>query len=206
MITTTRIILWSFQILAFIAAILLWNKYKNTPQRGFLGFLAFVVFTELVAVNYVSIFGVKNSPVYNLFTVISGGFYLYWFYKILSYKKLVLSFCVIFFASIITAVFIENFFTQLWRIPLTSITVLVLICATLFFSELLNSNKVITFKSNQQFWIVTGILIFYLGFLPLQLLLPYIRIRGTDYLFAIMLLNIIMYGFFTMSFLCLRKK
>ncbi|WP_147677484.1 hypothetical protein [Algibacter pacificus] len=206
MFTTTRIILWSFQALAFIVAVLLWHKYKNTPQRGFLGFLAFVVFTEVAAVVCVSMCHIKSYWVYNMFTVISGSFYLYWFYQILSYKKLILAFGLLFFISIVLALFQERFFLGLWRIPLTTITVLVLICSTLYFSELLNSSRVITFKTEQQFWLVTGLLIFYLGFLPLQLLMPYIKIKGADYLFAIMLLNIIMYGFFTISFLCLRKK
>jgi len=206
MFTTTRIILWSFQAVAFIAAVLFWYKYKNTAQRGFLGFLAFVVFTEVASVVCISVFHIKSYWVYNLFTIISGSFYLYWFYSILRFKKLLKAFSILFLSTIFISLLKESFFSQLWRIPLTTITVLVLVCSTLYFSELLNSDKVIAFKTEQQFWLVTGLLIFYLGFLPLQLLMPYIKIKSHDYLLAIMLLNIIMYGFFTISFLCLRKK
>lgn len=206
MLNPVLIILYIFQVTAFIAAALMWQKYNHTKQRYFLHFMIYVLITEAVAYCFAFIYEISNQSVYNIFTVVSGFFYLFWFYSLLKQKKIILTFLVVFIISIIVAIFKEDFLESLWRIPLTTITVQLLICATLYFSNLLNSIDVISFKKEQQFWIVTGLLIFYLGFLPLQLLQQHIDIKTSNYLFAIVVLNSVMYGFFTIGFICLKKK
>ena len=199
------IILWSFQISACIAAILSSHRYKKTKQRLFLFFLIYVIITE--ASGYILSYYRPNFPVYNVFTIVSGFFYLFWFRSILNQKKVITIFIVLFFGSIITSFLLEDFFESLWGISLILLAFLILCCVTLYFSKLLNSSTVIEFQKEQQFWICTGLLIFYLGFMPLLLFQDsYFKLVISDYLFAIMTLNSIMYGFFIISFLCLKEK
>ena len=203
---TTRILLWSFQIAAFIAAVLMWRKAKNTKQKHFVYFLGFVLVIELLGYGIPQIFQIKSQFIYNCFTVISLLFYLFWFRKILVNKKIINLFVILFLIATCTAIFIEDFWLSLWRIPLITGIIMILICAIIFYYELLQSDKIINYRESQTFWIVTGLLIFYIGFLPLLLFQPYLKVSKISYRIPITILNIIMYGFFIKSFLCLKKK
>jgi len=114
----TRIVMWSFQVAAFTAAILFWQNYKNTTQKYFLYFLGYVLITECLGFTIPKIYGVKSQSIYNVFTIISVLFYLFWFYKIVKFKKIVIIFIPLFLLSIIYAIFFENFFKNLWVAPL----------------------------------------------------------------------------------------
>lgn len=201
----SRILLWSFQVAAFIAAILMWQKYKNTTQRNFLFFLGFVVIIEILGYILPKQFNIKSAYIYNVFTIVSGFFYLFWFWLILKYKRLILVFVSVFLIVIFHALLFQDF-AKLWKTPLIVLTILILISSTVFFSDLLGRKEAVNFKSDQKFWIVTGVLIFYIGYLPIPLLQKYLSISGIYFRLTIMILNIIMYGFLTKSFLCLKKK
>jgi len=201
----TRIVMWSFQVAAFTAAILFWQNYKNTTQKYFLYFLGYVLITECLGFTIPKIYGVKSQSIYNVFTIISVLFYLFWFYKIVKFKKIVIIFIPLFLLSIIYAIFFENFFKNLWVAPLITGTIVVLISSVLYYYDLLERVDIVNYQKLQPFWIVTGLLIFYVGFLPLLLFQPYLA-SSNYYIISILILNAIMYGFFTISFLCLKNK
>jgi len=201
----SRILLWSFQIAAFIAAILTWPKYKNTTQNTFLYFLGFVIIIEFLGYFLPNQFGVKSAYIYNPFIVISGFYYLFWFYKILKIKKLAIILFTVFILVIINAIFLENA-TKIWKSPLIILALLILINSTVFYSKLLNKKEVVYYNNNPEFWIVTGLIIFHIGILPLFLFQKYLGIGAFYFRITIAILNLILYGCFITSFLCLRKK
>ncbi|SDX60291.1 hypothetical protein SAMN05444411_10727 [Lutibacter oricola] len=205
MLLKLKIILWIFQLAAFIAASITWNKYKNTTQRYFLFFLGFVLIVEFLGYNIPKIYGIKSQFVYNIFTVISFYFYLYWFNSILNKKLIIKVFAVAFSISIVISIFFEDFMGALWRVPLTTGTFLVLVCSGIFYYNLLNSNDIFRYQKSQKFWIVTGLLIFYIAFLPIQLFQPYLKVSSLSYGIPLTVLNILMYGLIATSFLCLKK-
>jgi hypothetical protein len=202
---TTRILLSFTQVTAFIAAILMWKRYKDTTQHYFIYFLGFVIFIDVLGYSFAKIYEVNNQFIYNFFTLVSGLFYLLWFKSILNKTRQIKFFIVLFLTAFLCGALFEGF-RKLWQIPLITFAVLVLICSTIFYSNLLKTKDVIIFKTDQKFLIVTGVLIFYIGFLPLLLLQPYLKVSGITYRMCIFILNAIMYGFFTISFLCLQKK
>lgn len=200
-----NIVLWVSQLAAFIAAGITWNNYKNTTQRNFIFFLGFVLIIEFLGYTIPLLFGIKSQFVYNIYTIFSFYFYLYWFNSILNKKFLIKIFAIIFSISIVLALLFENFLLRLWRVPLTTGTFLILMCSGIFYYDLLNSNDIFKYQKSQKFWIVTGILVFYIAFLPIQLFQPYLQVSSLSYRIPLTILNILMYGLIAISFLCLKK-
>jgi len=200
-----RLIMWLPQIAAFVFAIVMWPKYKNTTQRNFIYFLGFVLVIECFGYLLPILYGVKSGYVYNVYTIISGLFLLTWFKSILQTKKLVIVFIFVFIASISYCLFFQAF-GVLWKIPLVVLAITILICSTVFFSDLLTKNEVVNFKTDQKFWIVTGCLVFYISYLPLVLLQKYFGLSGIYYRIPITINIILMFGFIIKSFLCLKKN
>lgn len=200
-----RLIMWLPQIAAFVLAIVMWPKYKNTTQRNFRYFLGFVLVIECLGYLLPIICDIKSGYVYNVYTIISGLFLLTWFKSILQTKRLVIVFISVFIASIGYCLFFQAF-GVLWKIPLVVLAIAILICSTVFFSDLLTKNEVVNFKTDQKFWIVTGCLVFYIGYLPLVLLQKYFGLSGIYYRIPITINIILMFGFIIKSFLCLKKS
>lgn len=192
----------SVQIAALIVAILNWKKYKNSSERYFLFFLIYVVFNEVVG----SFIGSKNLYIYNIFTILTISFYLFWFYQILKNKRLIKGLSLVFLLTIGYSIIKERFWTDLWTIPFIPNSIIIIICATLFFNNFLNSEKAINYTGSQQFWIVTGILIFYIGFLPMALTWDMIDRNALPFRLVLTILNLILYGSFIKSFLCLKEN
>jgi len=201
----SRFLLWAIQIGAFIIAILMWKKYKNSTQRNFLYFLTFVIIIEALGYLFPRYFNIKSAYIYNVFTLVSGVFYMLWFRLILKQRQIISAFVFVFLLAVFYSVFSQGF-DSFWKIPLIILTVLILASSTIFFSNLLNKKEVVHFQSDQKFWIVTGVLIFYIGYLPIPLLQKYLDVSGIYFRITIMILNMIMYGFFIKSFLCLKTK
>lgn len=202
MIKLLSVILWFFQGAAFLAAILYWNKYKTTTQRYFVYFLAYVVVHETMGYFV----GSNNLYIYNVYIILSFAFYLFWFYLILKHKRMIIALSIVFFISVCIAVLFENFWNDLWKIPSITGTIIVLINSTLFYRSLLNKAEVVDYQKSQEFWIVTGLLIFYIAFLPILMFWRFIDNTSLPFRIIITVLNIILSGCFIMSFLCLRKK
>jgi len=206
MILGLKIALWSVQILALITSIKYWKFYKNTSQRNFLYLLALIVFSEILATYIKEGTQYKNYPIYNLLSVISFLFYLFWLYTISARKKITKAFFILFVLATIISVFTESFMYSIWNISWMTGAVLVLLATTLFYSDLLKDNDILNYKNTQKFWIVTGLLIYHIGYLPMLLFSDYIGSNSMYYRIPIFILNIILYGSFIKSFLCSKAQ
>lgn len=200
-----ELILWVFQIIAFLCAVFFWNTCKHTTQNYFAWFLAYVLITECV--GYLgSKEGFSNYIVYNVFTIISGFFYLFWFRRIFKQKQIQNLQIIVFAISIIVSLIFENIFNELFATALITLCILILINVISYYSQLLNSKHVLKFQYKQEFWICTGLLIFYLGFLPLLLFKDRLNEILDLYNIALTIINAFMFGFFAISFICIQKK
>ncbi|RAJ18093.1 hypothetical protein LY08_00366 [Olleya aquimaris] len=190
------------QIAALVAAILSWKKYKNTTEKYFLFFLIYIVLNEIT--GYV--IGGDNLYIYNIYTVLSISFYLFWFHQILNNKGLIKILGFLFLITIVYTAVKQDFWTSLWTFPFIPSSIIIIICSTLFFNSFLNNLKAISYTNSQQFWIVTGLLIFYVGFLPIALTWGMIKPGSYPFRLIIMTLNLLLYGFYIKSFLCLKQN
>jgi len=207
------------QLFALLMAILYWPRYKDKTTRYFLWFLIFVNCIEILGsiLSYVIVnengqlerlFKVNTNFIYNIYTLFSVTFFLYWFKQLMPhYKKIMYGFLALFFITILFMVFYEGFFDTIWLAPVIIGGIFIIISICLLFASYLKSDEPVNFMKSQPLWIATGLLVFYLGIVPLLYFQEFVILRfASSYGTMIALLNVILYGCIGFSFLCLRKK
>ena len=98
----------------------------------------------------------------------------------------------------------EEFKNQGYAFVVGSLGLLVLIL--FHFYQLLNSNEVLIIKHKLSFWISTGLLLFYVGIIPLVLLTKTFAISTLSRNVILISLNIILYGCYIIGFIWTKKK
>mgnify|MGYP005819232345 CR=1 FL=1 len=182
-----------------------WNYIKNTTQRFFLYYLIYVLLNEFTAkILTYNDFG--NYALYNVYDIITYSFLLGWFYKILKHKKLVIGLALVFYIGVIVSFFVSEFMTAFVDINVYIGTSIVLILVISYYASLLQLKDAINYSQLPAFWITTGLLIFHIGYLPIQFLLSFEDFDVTGIYAVISILNILQYGCFTKGFLCYQKK
>ncbi len=206
MILFLKIILYTAQGAALLAAIAKWNENKHSSQRYFLHFMIFVAVVEIAANLSRMYTSLGNSYIYNIYIIVSFLFFFYWFYAILKYKKVFYWILGIYFISVGISISLESFVNEMLHITLYMGTLLILFLTSLYYRSLLEKKEVVDFLKLQPFWIATGLLIFYIGLLPVQFLQGFKDFDRINYQFIMMVLNIFLYGCFAIAFLCPQKK
>lgn len=197
--------LYSVQLVALLAASCTYSNYKHTSQKYFLAFLIYAILNDIVFYLLRVFTGERYFFHYNIYVLISFSFYLFWFNNILKNTKSVKFSGILMGSAFLYSVVCEDFFNKLSEVPLVVGILLILIYVVQYFVELLKRNEVVNYLSSQEFWICTGILIFYLGYLPFIVLGEYTTNISGKTIF-ITLLNAFMYGCFIKGFLCTKKK
>lgn len=204
--------LFLINILEFITAVLatvFYKKYMASKEKYFLYFLWFTVLIEICgALMRYNIFAIENFWLYNFYTVISFLFYFHWYHSILKQKALqrtVLAFSVLFMG-----IALWNFVFQSWfeyhQYTFVVGALFTLVATVFHFWQLLYSNQILVIQYKLSFWISTGLLLFYMGMVPLMLLSSYFKLTGTSYYILIISLNCILYGCYIIGFLWTKEK
>lgn len=194
------------QLLACIAAIVYWKNYKNTPLWIFLPLLVYTALNELLITVFLNL-GVKISPreFYNVYSVISFLAYLYWFDKILKLKYWKWIVLVIFLSATLYDLLLGQEVKQLFKVGLISQAIIILSFSVVYFSRLLNEDRVIHYWKIPEFWFILGLLTFYIGFTPLLLITGLDMGIGRVYAISINILNLILYGCYIRGFYVTSK-
>jgi hypothetical protein len=155
---------------AAIAGIATWSKWKDSFLKWFILYLNLIVL--LVAAGNLLIYfdNVEAFTALNQKVVIVEILFIHWFfYKILSIKKRKIIFPGVLIYSAITM--IETYYKDesiyfFQSLSYTLANLFILVYVVLYFMELTQSNKLLLFYRIASFWIVCGILLFYLGTFP----------------------------------------
>lgn len=205
----SQVLAVSILIIQFIAAMIALINYKNlkgTTEAYFVYFLIYVLVTELL--GYFSYFlGIENNLFYNIYSLISIIFYLYWYSLIMpQYSKFLGYMGIMYMVVYIWDAYVFGMTSSLLEKPLIVGTLFVIVCTTLFFYNLLKSDRVEFFIQDRRFWFVTGMFIFYVSFLPLLVLTHFEDAFQTSFKVAITALNIILYTCFCIGILMGKKN
>ncbi|RMA57790.1 hypothetical protein BXY75_2595 [Ulvibacter antarcticus] len=195
------------EFIAAIAATVYFNKYKHSSEKHFLYFLWLTFIIEIIGV--ICIYnGIAVEWFYQIFMIISFLFYFYWYHNILRkriFRKTVYLVSGLFIIlSILAYILPESFGNRAYAFIAGSIGLLVL---TMFhFYQLLNSDEVLIVKYKLSFWISIGLLLFYLGMVPLAQLSKYLNTGALSRMIILLSLNCILYGCYIIGFLWTKKK
>jgi peptidoglycan/LPS O-acetylase OafA/YrhL len=192
-------------IAAFITSVYNRKYYKDTAQKYFPLLLLFATVVEIIA--EIRLYTNKHESVllYNVYLIISFIFFLVWFIAILKRKIVPKILLLIFLGATIFSAFTESITKDLYFSMLITGSVFILIGSFLFFKQLIETDEAVHFIKNQQFWIMSGLLVFYIGFLPFYLLIRNLDLHDYRIGLVIPFLNILLYGCFIIGFRCRNK-
>lgn len=156
------------QYATFLVAVFLNKKYKNYAfYKFFVGYLFTILFFDILA-RYK--FKLENHDLFNIYTFFEFNSFAFIYYHLITetkrlqlVKMVILTFNAIYLLSFFVA------FLEMTTIPLEGVANSILII--LYFSELLNSDKILNYKKLFPFWMSVGFLLFYLTSIPFFTLL-----------------------------------
>lgn len=193
-------------ICIFIIAIA-YKKLQPQWLQLFLYFLIVSFIVDLGATYYSQSFKKSNHFIINFFLPVNFCFYFFIFYKTFETKKLrkiVLVSVVLYLGLFLVDILFINgiFFYNTYSYCGGSI--LVVFCCLLYFMWLFSSDKLLNYFKIPMFWIATGLLFFYAGNLVQYSLVRYIIEHDlvTIYYTITIILSCILFGAFSIGFLC----
>lgn len=213
-----RWILNFFELMACIVAIMYWGKSKFLYLQTFTIILCLILATELLGKYFSFHTNLQkfNPMLYRYWGTTFQFLFFYWLYfqniKNSKAKFVPILISVAYVASwIIDEIFkIKNDWKWFPSLSFGIGVIGILLLVVQYFFSLMNNEKIIFFYKEPIFWISTGLLVGYITIIPL-----YVLRNGLDKeqlnLFTIywkigVTLNCIMYIFFSISFICTKKK
>jgi hypothetical protein len=205
-----------FELGAAIVGFLNYTKLKNTFWVYFPIFLLTLFSLECYGQflasnkNYS-----ENVNLYKLIVIpILFSFYSFIFYNILLKKRPLLFIIgmVLFVISLLLEYTLlrssHPFYASL---SLAIVNIFFLIYCLMYYIQLINSDRLITFYNSLSFWFCTGLLVFYLGCLPYFglyniLATKFYKTIFLPYTWVFVVLNYIMYSLFVIGFIWNKKR
>lgn len=196
-------------LIAFLSSLRSFRLDFPVHLRLFSGLLGLTLLVEITATILAWGLHLSNSWVYNSFTIIEFWVYGYFFRSLLpgrTMQRLLLVFLVIFPIFWFITVFHLFGFTA-WNsyVIIVGSFFSVLFCL-LYYYRILTAHEITNLRTLPEFWIATGMLIFYMAALPyfgsLNFLIQHHMKVAQNLLIVLMCLNTCMYTFFTYGYLC----
>ncbi len=196
-----------FEVTAVFLAIYHYKKYASTTEKYFLHFLIYMVFTEILGFTYSKMLK-PNIWIFIIYVFISFLFYFYWFYTIL--KKSIYKKFIVVSSFVFIAIAIYNMSTQSWMNYQISTfytgAIISTIASVFFFSELLNSNKILSIKHSLRFWIATGLLLFNVGMIPFIAFSNDYKLYPELRNIILVVMNLILYTCYSLGFIWAKAE
>ncbi|TDU39874.1 hypothetical protein BXY82_1909 [Gelidibacter sediminis] len=219
-------ITYSVEALAAITGLICFNKYKKTAIKYFIPFVIYAVLVDVMG-SYPMFFahfsvyhiiqGTLFEKNYLYFAVFWGigtaVFYVFFYRKILRNKRrkqfLGYTVLVFLFLAILDLVLNIDNLESTHNIYVGG-SLLILLCVGLYFIEILESDKVLTFYKSIYFWISCVILIWFLITTPLQFYEIYFSSADWNFIFLkwqiFLFANSFMYLSFTFALLWCKPQ
>lgn len=191
------------EIITAIVATIYYPKYKNSFTKYLLPFLWYVAINDIVAGIYSVKVSIYNAPFFNVFQIIFTVYYLSLYKSVvvsLKFKKFISYFILIYLFSFVIATIVDDFFR--FHLSLSYITgsILIVTSIILYFSEILNSDKIIRINKMLMFWISIGLLISLLPDIPFDVVRRYYEKSPTiPYIYVVTFLLVITYNLLLIS-------
>jgi hypothetical protein len=196
----------SLQFLAAIAATLYYYKYKDTFLKYIIFFIWYTAINELAARLLVNALHGNNIILYNVYYILNFTYSILLYRSALSKqknKRLMVPLLVIYLVSVAVMCFFFSFRYDFFTFTYAEGALFVIAGITLYFSEILRSDKIIHINKNLLFWISTGWLIFYVASIPFFLMRQYYaRLSFISIsMYLIYFLNFVLYSIFIIGFI-----
>lgn len=200
-----------FQVLVAVIALLFYKKYKDTPLKYLYIIFLYGAVNEMVG-SFVGNYLGYNAFLYNIYNTL---FFFYFYYVFLQYvqktnhKNWIFLCFVIFTVACLVNPFFESYITRPQLFAYIVGACLLIFCIILYFIEVLTTSKILHINQDLLFWVSVGLLLFYVGYLPIKITRLFFADKQ-NLLLTIkavqLLLIIIMNSCFIIGFLWMKKK
>lgn len=186
---------------------------KNLPDKGLLIFpliLTLIFTVELGSGIFISEHW--KPVVYNLLSIITFSGYSYIFFKHISdekYKSIVKVLSILYLLSVLTNTWHVSIFDKSHQFSYIVGGINMILFPVMYFLSILNNSKFLNFKQDLVFWISTGLLLFYVGYMPIKLSRYFFSIHANPFFILMqvqILLVIIMNFCFILGSIWMKKK
>lgn len=191
------------ELITGIVAVCYYKKYKSKAFKYFLCYIWLVFGVELI--GFISKkMDVHNYWIYNIYTFFEFNLIALIYYQLTndkishkSIKFLILCFNIIYFFGFI--------YVSIQKYCVVLGSFIVSIFLMLYLKELLNSDKIISFKKNFSFWITVGFLLYYLTSIPFQTVYL-IGLKSRELFYIQILITIVTHSCFIYGLLWGKKE
>ncbi len=196
------------ELITAIVAVLSWNKYKHSTERKFVYFFWIVFLMDVSGTIIAYSTKYNNLFIYNSLFIFYFIFFISWYKKILEKKRsyFFISITFVYLIFLVFSFYKESFTNSLQTLNFFSGSIAIILCSFFYYFQLLNSEKVLTLKTNLPFWITMGNIIYFVGMLPLVILLKYLNITELSYSIIVTLLNWVTYICYILGFKWMKNK
>lgn len=180
-------------------------KLKNSTWKWFIYYLIFIAFESIIIKFFVA--KEITGYIYDYLIVPIEFFFFYWLYAIQSLKKknLFWACIIVFLLSFLPHLYFKNNVNKINEMSYIVGCMLLFVLVIFEFIKQIKSDDILLFKQNKMFYINIGVVLFYIGSLPLLAFLKYLYVNERPiydvYLFYFYLSNILMYLLFAASFI-----
>lgn len=205
-----RDLLTYFQLVTAIIATLYFKKYNEGFIKYFLIFLWYTAINDFIGKYYSININNNNKIFYNIYQMVQFGFYLTLYYfniKNKTNKNVILVFLGLYFVSVLINCSYENFSISYFQTTYIIGATFTVIAIVMYFSQILNSDKIIIITKILLFWISTALLIYYLPIIPFMVVQKY-SIKSTkipDFFIARFILVFLLNVLFISGFIWCNK-
>lgn len=191
------------QVITAVVATIFYSKYKNTQAKYIVVLLWYTAINDIIAGIYSSKVSIYNAPFYNIFQIIFTVYYLSLYKSVvesLKFKRYISYFILFYLFSFIVALFTDDF--SKFHLSLSYITgsILIVTSIILYFSEILNSDKIIRINKMLMFWISIALLTCLLPDIPFDVIRRYYEKSPTiPYIYVVTFVLIIIFNLILIS-------
>src|SRR6185437_8930624 len=193
--------------IAFLTSLTVWRRGGPAHLRFFSVLLGLDFCVEGVAI-WMMKSNVKNALLYNTFMLVEYWSYGYFFYRIIEFgriRRIIQFFLFAFPVYWILAVSLVSW--HRWNSYVFNGGSLYTICfACVYYYQLFTRPDPVRLQRQPEYWIATGIMLFYCCVMPLLSMLNFLNLNfpviGKLFIPALDILNIILYSFFIYAYLC----
>ncbi|WP_452602330.1 hypothetical protein [Pontimicrobium sp. MEBiC06410] len=202
-------------IIVYITAItgsIYYYKYKHTVLKYLLLVLWYAVINESLG-YYIRVYtSINNTLLYNIYYLIYFSFLFLLFRRYVKenkHKKWITLFHIIYVISFFINGFNQDYLQEIQVTPYIIGGSLIITSIIFYFSEILNTNKVLYVSKNLLFWVSVGLLLIFAGTIPVRFIINYWDedVVAYDSLIKLVsfILYIVMYICFIIGFICSEK-
>jgi hypothetical protein len=206
-----RWIIMSMELVACVTGFIYWHKVKRSYWRKFPFYLLFIVLAECVGYTLsVNKMQVANVAFFNYIEIPIEFLFFFWLFhqsfKHTKNNKLAPISTIIYVVAWLTDIF---YFSKhkfgFYSFSYTVGNLLLLVLILRYYVQLVTSDEILTFKTNMQFWVSAGMLLYYLGTFPFygltNTLSANYKTLYYSYIYVMYSLNCLMYLMFTLGFI-----